>query len=103
MWIFSAQINRELTESRKYDWLISDRTIVDVIAYTVFGGHVSLAASMMQIARQYMRRYHMIIFNPVRKNPYCLPDGFRSLDFEVRAKIEEILLNLYSELNVELQ
>lgn len=102
LWIFTAHVNRELSEAPKYDWLISDRTCVDCIAYTVFSGHTDLADAMMAMARRHIVRYHTVIFRHVRENPYCVADGFRSVDYRIRSQIEDILLNLYAELGVAL-
>ena len=101
-WIFSRQWNDEETLSHRYDWLISDRTIVDCIAYTVFGGHVTLADALMDMARHLMHRYHMIIFKPICANDYCTQDGFRSTNRKIRQRIEDILINLYDELGTQL-
>ena len=101
-WIFGTQLQREIDLSHVNQWLISDRTIVDCIAYTVFSGHVSLADAMMGMARQLVHRYSCIFFKPIDSNPYCKPDGIRCTSPGVRQSIETILLNLYQELHVDL-
>jgi thymidylate kinase len=86
LWIFTDQINMEIDMMTKYDVIITDRTIVDCIAYTVYFKHLALAEAMIEMAEQHMSVYSDIFFRRIETNPYLMADGFR--------------LNLYQELDV---
>lgn len=100
LWIFSSQVNAELDAALKYDVVISDRTVIDCIAYTIYFQHACLADAMIEMAAQHVHHYADIVFKCIGANPWQLPDGFRDMNAGVRQSIETIMLNLYEELDM---
>lgn len=101
LWIFSNQIRQELILSSRFDILVLDRTIVDVIAYTQAAGFDSLAAGMMAVAENYVGVYNSILVKRIKNNPFCFNDGIReAADLEFRQRVEDILLALYARLEL---
>jgi thymidylate kinase len=95
LWIYSAQLKAEIEACARYDIVISDRTIVDCIAYTRFLGYYSMALAMESLATLALRRYRQIVFHRIEHYDYLVDDGFRNLDKESRVRIERILLETY--------
>lgn len=99
LWIFSNQMSKELEKTTKYNIVVSDRTIVDAIAYTDVAGFHDLANAMKEIAKIYISRYDKITFKTIRNNDYHFADGIRDgRDKEYRKSIETSLLKIYDEL-----
>lgn len=103
LWIFTNQMQAELEALNKFDIVISDRTIVDCIAYTQTMGFFNLAASMLEIAQHHISRYSQIILRHV-SHDYVFNDGVRdSIDYKWRMAIHENLIEIYKMLNVEVE
>ena len=99
MWIFTNQIRQELLLMSKFDITISDRTLVDAIAYTDIAGFTSLAQGMFDLTLNYISNYSSITFRPTIENDFCCHDGIReSEDRMFREEIERRLSDLYAEL-----
>lgn len=99
-WIFAEQMQREIERTKEYQLTVADRTIVDVIAYTRLAGLYGLALSQIEIARPNFLFYKTVYFRSVVSNPYLIDDGFRSTDPEKQLKLENILINLYRDLEI---
>lgn len=95
LWIFSEQITTELMMSKVYDIVVSDRSIMDIIAYTIVLGYKSLADAMLRIADEHIHIYKEIYFKSLEKNDYLEDDGLRHLDKDLRVQIEKQMLELY--------
>lgn len=102
LWIFSEQIRCELESQMHYEITISDRTVVDVIAYSVLAGLPDLARDQIAMARHHIGIYDTIFIKPVAGNRYLFNDGFRSTDNDLQAKLETELLRVYKALNIPL-
>jgi hypothetical protein len=102
MWIFGKQMQDETEACFRYDLVISDRTLVDCIAYTQAFGYYSLANSMEHLVFESFRRYQQVIFRYIAKNDYPQNDGFRNLNEPVRDRIERIMPGIYKRLGVTL-
>jgi len=89
LWIFSQQVSTELMMSKIYDIVVSDRSIIDTIAYTIAFGYKNLADAMLGIAWEYIHVYKEIHFKSIKKNNYLSDDGIRHLDQDLRLQIEE--------------
>jgi hypothetical protein len=99
LWIFVNQIRQELYHLSKFDLVVTDRTIVDVIAYTSYAGFDSLAMAMLGIAENRMSVYHEIYFRKIINNEFCFADGIRDAkDHAFRIEIEEVMLVYFDEL-----
>lgn len=94
------QIRAEIEAVQRYDTVVSDRTIVDAIAYTFVAGLHDLATSQLALARHHVDLYKRVIFRGIADNPYCKDDGFRHQDLVLRREVERRMLELYAELGV---
>ena len=101
MWIFSRQLQAEIESSQMYGMVVSDRTLVDCVAYTLFFGYYELAEAMEAFVSA-RKPYRAIFFRSILDNPYCKQDGFRHMNQEDRSKIERIMINLYRLLNIDI-
>lgn len=102
LWIFSNQIQAELFALSKFDILVTDRTIVDTIAYTYCAGFQGLASGMLGLAEQHVGHYNEINFKQIKDNPFCFPDGIRDTeDVAFRMEVENVLLEMYRQLESE--
>jgi hypothetical protein len=95
LWIFTAQLQKELELCKHYGIVISDRTRYDAIAYTLAAGFHDLVADMIRIAA-HGQQYEKIIFKTISNNDFLLEDGVRSLNREFRDKIEGSLIEVYN-------
>ncbi len=77
LWIFTHHIQAELFLLTHYDILVSDRTIVDCIAYTQEAGFKDLATHMIMMSLHHMKRYSEISFRFIKNNSYLHEEGFR--------------------------
>jgi predicted ATPase len=96
-WIFASHLRAELTACARDDQVVSDRTVVDAIAYTRVLGYAELAAGMLALARQHLHVYQQIVFCWASNN-YCYSDGQRTTDPGFRDAVEQQLIGLYKEL-----
>lgn len=100
-WIFSNQIRQELTAMHRFDLVVTDRTIVDAIAYTMVMGFTTLAGSMLSYAQHHVpQHYHYIYFKQIKNNHHCHQDGIRDVDQRFRHAVEDIIKQLYKQLTV---
>jgi len=98
-WIFTNQIQQELSLLSRFDLVVTDRTIVDVMAYTFCAGFESLTMSMLEMAKNYMAIYQEIYFRKIINNEFCYADGIRDAKDQVfRNEIEEVMLVYFDEL-----
>ena len=98
-WLFSNQITRELSALATFDMVVTDRTIVDVIAYTMAAGLDNLAGGMLSFAENYVSIYQEVFFKQIALNDFHYPDGIREThDKDFRNQIEENLNWLYAHL-----
>lgn len=89
MWAFGSQIKKEM-EAKKNDIVLMDRTIFDVVAYTM-EINKNLANDMLKIANHLY--YDLIYFIRPKKN-FFHDDGQRSLKSSLQIKIDENLRKL---------
>jgi acyl-CoA thioesterase FadM len=79
----------------RFDITVTDRTIIDVIAYTRAMGFHSLAEGMLKYAEHHCQYYSSIHFKQIRFNQHCHPDGIRDTDLEFRQEVENTMLEIY--------
>jgi len=98
-WLFANHINKELEALSRFDIVVTDRTIVDVIGYTYALGFHSLAADMLCMAGSHMYVYREIYFKHISFNSYCYDDGIRAVDDPAfRREVEDSMLIQYEHL-----
>jgi hypothetical protein len=102
-WIFFHQMAAELSAMAEYDLVVSDRTIMDVIAYSMASNFRLQADDMLFIWRKHSHYYSRIIFRHSATNAWNLPDGCRDTDPAFRARIEATLYELYKYAHVTTQ
>jgi predicted ATPase len=96
-WIFSTHLRAELEASRAHDLVVSDRTVMDAIAYTRVLGYHDLAAAMLAMARVHAPIYQRIVFL-APDNAYCFADGKRCHDDAAfRSAVNDALISIYKE------
>ena len=101
LWIFTNHINNELEAISKYDIVVSDRSAVDSIAYTIVAGFPEIAKGMLSFVSEYIDIYRMIFFKKIRANNYYFNDGIReTTDNNYRERVEDVLLDLYEQLGI---
>lgn len=99
MWLFGNQIRHEMDALSRFDYVITDRTIVDIAAYTCVLGFHGLAKAMMAYAEQHIPFYSVIYFKNIAHNRFCYPDGIRDAeDKQFRQDVELIMLGFMANL-----
>nr|WP_321399382.1 AAA family ATPase [uncultured Desulfobacter sp.] len=94
-WLFANQILRETEARARFDIVITDRTIVDVVAYTYAAGFQELACRMLGFAEHHVQIYDEITIKQAKFNQHCHNDGIRSTDLDFRMQVETILKDIY--------
>lgn len=103
MWIFSAQMQAEMNAQRRYGIVVSDRTIVDCIAYTAASGMYGLAYAMKILAAEHVKTaYKKVYFRNITDHDYMVDDGQRDMTQELRKEVELAMLYLYAEFGIKL-
>lgn len=97
-WMFGYRIYRELDALYHFDLVATDRTLMDIIAYTHVAGFHDLAQDMLTYAASHMRHYKKIYFRHAKTNDYCVDDGIRDTDPCFRAAVEDALFFYYETL-----
>jgi len=99
-WIFSMQMARDIEMSVKYGVTVSDRTVADAIAYSLFLGYVDLAIGQLDMASNHMGIYEKIYLKRVTPE-YLVDDGFRDVCLANQAEVEMHLIEVYKALGVD--
>jgi len=96
--MISNQIQREIEAENNCDIVICDRCISDYFAYT-FLTSFDLYNSLFSFLRFHIKTYDMIIFKSLKNNnDYLVDDGKRSVNKIYQKKIDNILREIYEEL-----
>ncbi|MBU0969354.1 MAG: hypothetical protein KKC20_01845 [Proteobacteria bacterium] len=99
MWLFTDRIRLELEVLARFDLLVTDRTVVDVAAYTYVAGFEDLATDMLALAGHHLAIYKEIRFKSILNNSFCFDDGIRdAVDQDFREKVEKVLVDMYAQL-----
>ncbi|MCG8632797.1 MAG: hypothetical protein MI863_03165 [Desulfobacterales bacterium] len=99
MWLFTDRIRQELEILARFDLLVTDRTVVDVAAYTYVAGYEELATDMLALAGQHLAVYQEIRFKSILANNFWFDDGIRdAVDQAFREKVEKVLIDMYARL-----
>ena len=102
-WMFVTQIKREMDACRLYDRVVTDRSVVDYIAYSSVLGFHGLAAAQLAMARQHVEIYAEIRFHGAAEFPFMKDDGTRHTDPAVQAEVQARMLELYAELGIRVR
>jgi hypothetical protein len=102
MWLFANQLRAELFAMSRFDIVVLDRTIVDVIAYTYVAGFHAVAQGMLNLAAEHVCMYNAITLKHARYNSFSYADGIReTASASFRQRVEDVLVDLYSNLKVD--
>jgi hypothetical protein len=94
-WIFTNQMAEEIRLHNHYDILVTDRSIMDAIAYSKTMGYDSWKG-MFEHAKYFMNTYNRIYYVSIENNDYWHNDGVRDADdLEYRRDVAKNLLELY--------
>ena len=100
IWLITKQINTELELSYTYDYVISDRSVIDPCAYaqTLNVFDVTL---IYQFLYSYIQNYYKDIFvlDP-ESFSYNTVDGVRSNDYVFREKVHKSILRILNDIGI---
>lgn len=96
LWILGKQLTRE--QSAKGQILISDRTLLDCFAYSVWA-EPQFFKTLKPFIKVYMSTYDMIFYLNAN-DEYLIDDGIRSTNKTFRDDIDNIMIQLIEELGV---
>jgi len=95
LWILGQQLKREVELSARFDILVCDRTIFDILAYTHYVDP-RLGRGLFRALLPYARTYNVIYFKHLKGNDFLQDDGLRDTDPAFRRFIDECLASMYS-------
>ncbi len=99
-WIFAYQIKQTLSAMARFDIVVCDRSILDVVAYAYALGFHGLAEGMLAMAETFLPYYKEIRIKKIANNPHCHPDGIRDVTApDFRQAVETCLLDLYHKID----
>lgn len=98
-WIIAAQQKREIELMDKYDYIISDRSVFDTLAYAVTLNLFNY--SDISTIQKYTQNYykHIFLLDPKTFN-FQIADGVRDMDPEFRLGVHNNLISLYDHFNI---
>ncbi len=98
-WLFANHLQQLITAIQRFDIVVLDRTLADVVAYTYTANFTDQAESMEQFLHYHIGYYSEIRIKTIKNNPYFFEDGIRaSKDDKFREKMEHELLGIYRRL-----
>lgn len=100
LWMFSTHLKTELEYSNLYSYIISDRSLVDYVAYAYFVDK-DIYEGMFNIASKYINSYDKIYFKTIEKNKFLTDDGVRSIDIKFQKDIENKMIDVYDRLHYD--
>jgi hypothetical protein len=95
MWIFCKHMEAELELMNRYDILVSDRTVVDAIGYSLALGFRDIVPGMVALAKHHTTKYDKITFKTIACNNYNFDDGVRPQDAKFHKLVEESIMSAY--------
>lgn len=100
VWLLTTQLVRELELSLcQYDIVITDRCIVDPLAYAITLGIDVANTGLIYLVKTYLKTYDYIYLNTFEDNNYSVDDGVRECkdnDFRIQIEINIVKLLLNS-------
>ena len=94
--ILAKQVHNETMASLMYDIVLSDRTIVDNIAYHMLVCGLNNKKKYIKLFGNWIRTYDIIFFTKIDDIP-LVDDGFRYTNISERVLIEDIIKNILDE------
>ncbi|MCK9369329.1 ATP-binding protein [Candidatus Dojkabacteria bacterium] len=99
-WIIAAQQKREIELMDKYEYVISDRSVFDTLAYAVT--LELFKYSDISTIQKYTQNYykHIFVLDPKGFN-FQVADGVRDMDPNFRLAVHNNLINLYDHFSID--
>lgn len=96
-WLFANHLQQMLTATNRFDIIVMDRTLADIVAYTYVAGFTGQADSMKQFLLYHINYYSEIHIKTISDNAFCYDDGIREAENnEFRQQVETALFDIYS-------
>lgn len=89
--VFYTQIKTEKGRKRGF---VSDRSVFDNLAYSLFYGLYSTVSYLLDEAVAHSRNYSLIVYCPIPTSDGPADDGFRLTDKESQTQVDKILRGL---------
>ena len=100
MWILASLIREEISKAAKFDIVISDRTVFDVIAYTMEVDQ-DLAAEMLGLVQRI--HYDQVYFIRPFGEEWMTNDGQRSVDSGLRQRVDRNLVSILNSQDINVK
>ena len=95
-WMINYQIIKEIEAENTSDIVISDRSIMDYMAYAKYL-FPDLFDIYRNLIKNHINTYDKIFYMQVKNNNYLISDGVRDTDPEFQKIIDDTLRNLYED------
>lgn len=102
LWLFNKQIMSELEKARVNDFVLSDRSIIDILAYTYNLIPPAQSMNMMwNFAMSYVYTYDLIVVNKIKNNDFLFSDGVRDINEHYRETIENLIFYFINKISFD--
>ena len=103
LWIFCELAKEMMARLKTCDIILCDRSIFDVIAYTVVGAKdLQTASWMLDFVKTNKNLYSQVIYHPANKFEFCHDDGLRETDVHFRYEVDRWLQRFYGEYDISI-
>lgn len=93
-WMMSTQIQKEIEAENNCDIVVTDRTVVDYAAYTMYQ-YKEYFYKILPFIKFYISTYDKIYFKLLENNQYLIDDGKRAVDKEFQQEIHNLIEEIY--------
>ncbi len=101
-WLFAHHLQQLLTAVQRFDIVVLDTTLADIVAYSYVAGFTGQAESMMQFFIYHINYYSEIHVKAIQDNAFWYPDGIRDAkDIDFRQQVEDALIDIYTRIEEE--
>jgi len=101
-WILASQIKRELEITNRYDYIITDRAVIDTVSYGVTLGLIDYNFGSFLKSHVLDMYSKIFVLDPTGFN-YQVSDGIRDMCTDFRMDVHENLLLLYKIMGIDYQ
>lgn len=99
-WILASQMKKEIKLMDRYDYIISDRSVFDTIAYAVTLGLIDFSNDSL-ISNYVRDNYFKIFVLDPDAFDYQVDDGVRDMDVGFRYTVHTNLLKIYDQYGID--
>jgi len=94
IWMISKQTQMELEAENNCDIVVTDRTIIDYLAYTKYQ-YEEFFYRFLPYLKYYVSTYDRIYYKSLENNQYMVDDGIRATDKIFQKEIDNIIKEIY--------